>query len=120
MLRNFASIAALMLVAILAGCGKAKEKEAEPVAPVQVGEAQRAPIRRVIAADGILRALDQSAIMPKISAPVRSFSVNRGDHVQKGQVVAMLENRDLTAAVGDAKGALDQATAQYRIVWISA
>ena len=52
--------------------------------------------------------------MPKISAPVSKFYVNRGDHVRKGQLLAVLENRDLAAAVTDAKGSYDQAAAQYR------
>ena len=82
--------------------------------PVQVAAARREPIQRIITADGILRALDQSTIMPKISAPVSKFFVNRGDHVKKGQLLAMLENRDLAAAVADAKGAYDQAAAAYR------
>ena len=33
--------------------------------------------------------------MPKISAPVQKFHVNRGDHVKQGQLLAELENRDL-------------------------
>ena len=61
-----------------------------------------------------MRALDQSTIMPKISAPVSEFRVNRGDHVQKGQLLAVLENRDLAAAVADTKGAYDQAAAAQR------
>lgn len=101
-------------VMILTACSKEKEKEAEPIAPVQVTEVRSDSIQRIIAADGILRALDQSAIMPKISAPVRKFYVNRGDHVKKGQLLAILENGDLAAAVVDAKGSYDQAAANYR------
>ena len=104
------------LILALSGCSKQEEKEAEAVVPVQVVQAAREPIQRVITADGILRALEQSAVAPKISAPVIEFRVNRGDHVQKGQVLAVLENRDLTAAVADAKGAYDQADAAYRNV----
>jgi multidrug efflux pump subunit AcrA (membrane-fusion protein) len=81
---------------------------------VQLTEARRDSIQRIIAADGILRSLDQSAIVPKISAPVRKFYVNRGDHVKQGQLLAELESSDLAAAVADAKGALDQAEAGYR------
>jgi RND family efflux transporter MFP subunit len=54
--------------------------------------------------------------MPKISAPVRSFKVNRGDHVSAGQLVAELESKDLVAAAADTKGAYDQAQAQYNVV----
>jgi HlyD family secretion protein len=109
-------IAGLCLTLMLGGCAKEEEKEAEPVVPVQAAEARREPIQRIITADGILRALDQSAIMPKISAPVSDYRVNRGDHVQKGQLLAVLENRDLAAAVADAKGAYDQASAAHRNV----
>jgi len=98
----------------LAGCAKEKEKEAEAVVPVQVAEVARDSIRRIITADGVLRALDQSAVMPKISAPVTKFYVDRGDPVTKGELLATLENRDLAAAVADAKAAFQQAEASHR------
>ena len=110
----FAVSAGMIAVLAVAGCSKQAETEAEPVVPVQVAVAHRGSIERVISADGVLRALDQSAIMPKISAPVAKFYVNRGDHVQQGQLLATLENRDLKAALADAKGAYDQAAAAYR------
>ncbi len=99
---------------LLAGCSKPKEKEEEPVPLVQLAPVQRESIKRVITGEGVLRAIDQSAIMPKITAPVAKFYVNRGDHVRKGQLLATLENRDLAASVVDAKGAFDQAEANYR------
>jgi HlyD family secretion protein len=112
-----AFVAALLaLVLLLGGCSQQQEKTSEPVVPVQVAEARRDSIQRIITAEGILRALDQSAIMPKINAPVSKFYVNRGDHVRKGQLLAVLENRDLAAAVMDAQGAYEQAAAAYRNV----
>jgi multidrug efflux pump subunit AcrA (membrane-fusion protein) len=95
-------------------CTKKQEKEAEPVVPVQVTEVRRDSIQRIITAEGILRAKDQAGVMPKITAPVRQFYVNRGAHVKKGQLLAVLESKDLAAAVVDAKGAYDQASAGYR------
>lgn len=104
-----------LLALLLPGCSKDKEKEPEPApAPVLLAEARVESIDRIIAGDGILRALDQSSVMPKIGAPVAKFYVNRGDHVRKGQLLATLENRDLAASVLDAKGTLEQASAQYR------
>ena len=82
MRKRFSFAAMLVLAGIGAGCSKPQEKEEEPILPVQLTEARKDSIDRIITADGVLRALDQSAVMPKISAPVRKFYVNRGDHVR--------------------------------------
>jgi HlyD family secretion protein len=105
---------ALVSSMILGACSQGPEEATEPVVPVQVSKARTESIQRVITADGILRALDQSAITPKINSPVNEFFVNRGDHVSRGQLLATLENSDLAAAVTDAKGAYEQAAAEYR------
>ncbi len=99
---------------VLTACSKKDEPEAEPVVPVQVAEVQRSQIERRVDAEGILYPLTQSAVMPKISAPVREFYVNRGDHVRKGQLLAVLENQDLTAATVENRGLFKQAEATYR------
>ena len=110
-MRTLLAIAAL---AALAACSKPKEAESEPVAPVQLAEVAREPIQRLIEADGILYPSDQASVMPKISAPVKSFTVNRGDHVAKNQLLATLENRDLEAAVAEAKQLYEQALSSQR------
>ena len=56
-----------------AGCTKPKESEVEPVVPVQVADVQRDSVRRIVSADAILFPVNQANIMPKISAPIRSF-----------------------------------------------
>ena len=112
--RTTLSAGLFLLSLVPAACTKKPEKEAEPVVPVQATEVRRDSIQRIITAEGILRARDQAGIMPKITAPVRQFYVNRGAHVKKGQLLAVLESRDLAAAVADAKGAYDQAAAGYR------
>lgn len=104
----------LIALAALAACSKPKEAETEPVAPVQVTEVQRESINRMVNADGILYPLDQASVMPKISAPVKSFNVNRGDHVAKDQLLATLENRDLQAAVAEARQLYEQALSAQR------
>ena len=105
-----------LLIVALCGCSKKEESDnaAPQAAPVQVAAARQESIRRIIEADAVLYPLDQSGVMPKISAPVQKFYVNRGDHVKAGQLLATLENRDLTAAVAEGKGQLDQAESNYR------
>ncbi len=99
----------------LAGCSTKEAPEAEPVVPVQVAEAQRAAVKRTVAAEAILYPVTQSAVVPKISAPVKEFAVRRGDHVRKGQLLAVLENKDLAAATVENQGMYRQAEATYKL-----
>lgn len=102
---------------MLTACSKKeKEEDAKPVVPVQLTTVANGSIQRIVTADGVLYPKTQSSVMPKISAPVRSFSVNRGDHVRRGQLLALLENKDLAAAAADTRGGMEQAQAQYATV----
>ena len=89
----------------LVACRK-QEKEEKPIVPVAVAPAIRGSIREIVTADAILYPRDQANIVPKISAPVRRFLVNRGAHVKQGQLLAELENRDLVAAEVAEQGAV--------------
>jgi len=94
------------------GCGKG-EKEEAPEVSVQAVSAATADISRVVNTDAIIFPIAQSAITPKINAPVKKFYVMRGQKVRQGQLLATLENRDLSAAALDNKGAYEQAEAAY-------
>ena len=98
----------------LTGCKKT-EKPEEVVAPVRVSPAIKGSIRLIVNADAVLYPRDQANIVPKISAPVRRFLVNRGDHVTQGQLLAELENRDLAAAAQESRGQYEQAQSNYRL-----
>jgi multidrug efflux pump subunit AcrA (membrane-fusion protein) len=104
--------AALLLAA--AGCSKKEEKEAEAPAPVQVAAVTQDTVRRTVEGEGALFPENQWNVMPKISAPVQRFLANRGDHVKEGQVLAVLENRDLVAAAQANKAQVDQAQANLQ------
>jgi HlyD family secretion protein len=97
---------------MMAGCGGA-EKEKEPVVSVQTTPAERAPIAQVVASDAVVFPLEQATVAPKISSTVKKFYVQRGARVQKGQLLAELENRDLSAAAESSKGDFEQADANY-------
>ncbi|MBZ5497989.1 MAG: efflux RND transporter periplasmic adaptor subunit [Acidobacteriia bacterium] len=114
MQKRIMTAAALWMVCLAAGCSQNAPQEAEPVAPVQTATVQRASIERIIQARGILHAFDQATVIPKITAPIRELYVNRGAHVRKGQLLAVLENRDLAAAAAEARGLVDQAAASYQ------
>jgi len=105
------SVVALGLVA--SGCSKGTEVEAAPTVTVQVGAAENQTIERKVTAEGTLYPLEQSAIVPKISAPVRKFYVERGSRVHAGQLLAELENSDLLASQKESEGTYAQAEASY-------
>ena len=106
----FCALAAILCIA--SGCGKA-EKEKEPVVSVQTTPAQRAPISQIISAEAVVYPLEQATVAPKISSTIRKFYVQRGARVKKGQLLAELENKDLSAAAESSKGDFELAEANY-------
>src|SRR5581483_10284005 len=99
---------------LLSACAKKQEAEKEAPAPVQVTSVTQATIRHVVNGDGTLFPEQQASVIPKITAPVQRFYVRRGDHVKQGQLVAVLENRDLVAAAAESKGTVEQAESNLR------
>ena len=97
---------------LVTSCSK-EPTDKEPVVSVQVVDAETATLTQKVTAQGILFPLQQAAITPKISAPVKRFLVNRGAKVHSGQLLAVLENRDLIASSQENKGSLEQAQAAY-------
>jgi RND family efflux transporter MFP subunit len=114
-LRSHPTIPAILaaVACAMAACSGTKESKPEPIVAVEVAPVKRATIERKVDAEAVLFALDQAAIVPKVSAPVRKFYVNRGSVVHAGELLAVLENRDLEAAAADTKGAYEQAQATY-------
>ena len=110
--RRCVLMAALALpLVLIPGCKKAAAPET--VVTVQAEHPEQGPISEHITADAILAPVAQAAMAPKISAPVRKFYVQRGSKVKKGELLATLENDDLTAAAMDSRGSYEAAQATY-------
>jgi len=104
-------LAACCLLA--SSCSNKEEAEKGPTVTVQVATAEKATIERKVNADAVLFPIRQASIVPKISAPLEKYYVDRGNHVRAGQVIAQLENRDLLASAYENQGAYEQAQAAY-------
>ncbi|HET9307470.1 MAG TPA: efflux RND transporter periplasmic adaptor subunit [Candidatus Sulfotelmatobacter sp.] len=105
---------AVAIAALLLSAGCSSEKgDKEPVVTVHAAAVEKTTIQHTVQAQAILFPRQQAAIVPKISAPVQKFLVKRGSPVHAGQLLAVLENRDLAAAAQDTRGAYDQAQASY-------
>ncbi|MGB6266179.1 MAG: efflux RND transporter periplasmic adaptor subunit [Candidatus Acidiferrales bacterium] len=103
----------LMGIAFLAaGCG-GPAKEPEPLVAVQVTLARRSPISEIVTAEAVVFPLQQAVISPKITSTIKQFLVQRGSRVHKGQLLAVLESADLSAAAEQSKGDYQQAQAGF-------
>ena len=94
------------------GCGS-EEKAKDPVVSVQTTAAHRTTISQITSADAVVFPLQQAVLTPKITSTIKTFLVQRGSRVHKGQVLAILENADLSAAAEQSKGEFEQAEAGY-------
>lgn len=95
------------------GCKKDEESTPTPEVYVQASHPKIESISDEISADAILAPVAQAAILPKVTAPVAKFYVQRGAKVHQGELLATLENKDLSAAVVDNQGAYTAAQAAY-------
>lgn len=108
------SLAAIFVgLGAVGGCKKAADDGVTPVVTVQAVHPEVGSITEDISADAVLAPVAQAAILPKVTAPVRRFYVQRGSHVSAGQLLATLENGDLAAAAVDNGGAYDAAKGAY-------
>ena len=111
---KFAALAAgaALLIAMAGGCSK-QEKEKEPEVSVQTAPAEKKDISQVISEEAVIFPLQQATVAPKITSTIKQFLVRRGTPVKKGQLLAVLENADLSAAALASQGDFQQAEATY-------
>lgn len=110
---------AILPLLFLPACSS-NSAEKESAVPVQVVTVKKETLQRTVTADAVLFPLQQAAITPKISAPVKTFYIKRGSKVRKGQLLAVLEHSDLAAAAQENKGSYDEAQAAYETTTSSA
>lgn len=103
---------------LLLGCHSAEQTPPKPVVAVKAAQAERRQLKITLRAPATVFAKQQAAIAARLTAPVRSLKVRKGDTVKAGQILAELEDRDLLAqraeaqaAVADAQATLEKLTA---------
>src|ERR1700722_12824606 len=109
---SFSSLPFAVALFLFAGCSK-KEPEVVPEVSVQVIAAKKGDVSRIVAAEAVVFPLQQAVVTPKISSTIKSFAVQRGARVHKGQLLAVLENADLSAAATQSKGEYEQAEGAF-------
>lgn len=99
-----AGFAGLVLSACSNGA-KSDSANAAPPIPVTVAHVAMADIADTFEAGGVVQARTTATIMARILAPVREVRVKPGDRVRAGQVLIVLDGRDLAAHARSASAA---------------
>jgi RND family efflux transporter MFP subunit len=89
--------------------GEAPEPEARPLVSVKVARAELADVELGVTAPATVFPRERASISSSLTAPIRALHARKGDRVTKGQVLAVLEDRDLLAQKAEAAAALRQA-----------
>lgn len=101
------------LAMVLAGCGgeKATPKKAEsrPAVAVSLAKVQEETIPDVYEATGTVKARVSSVLSARVMGYVREIRVQAGDSVKAGQVVAVLEAKEIETGLRQAEAARNEA-----------
>jgi HlyD family secretion protein len=122
--RNLIIVAAVAIVAFLALLiivwrwrnSAATEPETAVVVSVKVAKAERKPISAAVSAVGTIFPRDKAEVAAKVSAQIKQMAILKNKPVRAGEVIAVLESRDLVAQRNEAVAALREAQANERSV----
>src|SRR5436309_7317474 len=94
----------------------AAEEKVDVVVSVKVAKAEKETIAAQVIAVGTIFPRDKADVAAKISAQIRSMALLKNKVVRAGEVIALLESRDLQAQRAEAQAALKQDLASQRSV----
>lgn len=96
----------VLVLSLLAGCGKKEAIPEEIPVPVETTRAQLADLAHTLNTSGEITADAEAAVAPKASGRVAAVRVKVGDRVSKGQVLVELEAAEAQNMVAQAEAGL--------------
>ena len=90
------------------------EAEVTPTVSVKVAKAEKQTIAAPVTAVGTIWPREKADVGAKISAQIKSMALLKNKLVRAGEVIAVLESRDLQAQRAEAVAALNEARANER------
>jgi multidrug efflux pump subunit AcrA (membrane-fusion protein) len=90
------------------------EKEPTPIVSVKVAKAEKGEIAAQVVAVGTIWPREKSDVAAKVSAQIKKMALLKNKIVRAGEVIAVLESKDLQAERAEAVAALNQARAEER------
>lgn len=110
--RAFAAAAVLAVTATACGAGGGPQRQGPPPLAVEVSTAQRADIATYLSLDGQIAPLQESVLSTAQSGVLQSVLVTEGQHVQRGQLLAKLDDSVLRGQLAQQQALLAQAQAK--------
>jgi len=113
------AIVAMVLLVVLIWKWRSSSGEEATVAPVvsvRVAKVEKETIAAPVSAVGTIFPREQATVAAKISAQIKSMALLKNKVVKAGEVIAVLESRDLVAQRNEAVAALNQERANERSV----
>lgn len=99
----------LPIVAFVGGCEGEAGTKAEVIRPVKVAVVEAGSGARTLTYSGVVRPRIESAVGFRVAGKIVERAVNVGDRIAVGQVIARLDETDLTLAENSAKAAVASA-----------
>ena len=90
------------------------ESEPTPIVSVKVAKAEKGNIAARLSAVGTIWPREKADVSAKISAQIKKMSLLKNKVVRAGEVIAVLESRDLRTQRAEAAAALNEARANER------
>jgi len=104
----------LPLCAVMLGCSHSEEAPPKPVVSVKVAPVRTEDVQLSTTAPATIFPREQASVAARITAPIRDLRVRKGDTVKAGELLAVLESRDMVAARDEAAAALADAQANLQ------
>ena len=113
------AVIAMVLLVFLIWKWRSSSKPEEPavvVVSVKVAKVEKETIAAPVSAVGTIFPREQATVAAKISAQIKTMGILKNKLVKAGEVIAVLESRDLVAQRNEAIAALNQERASERSV----
>lgn len=107
-------LSVVLLCGFLGGCAHEEEATSKPVVAVKVARAETADLKVTVRAPATLFPREQANVSARVTAPIRELRARKGDVVKAGQVLALLENRDIVAQRQEAQASVSDAEANLQ------
>jgi multidrug efflux pump subunit AcrA (membrane-fusion protein) len=104
----------ILIVWLWRRSGKETEAEVTPIVSVKVVKAERGEIAAQFSAVGTIWPREKADVSAKISAQIKQMALLKNKLVRAGEIIAVLESRDLQAQRAEAVAALNEARTNER------